>query len=71
MTSPDRTAPDAVPADEDAPTNGDPGGPGVGASALPDDDTAVVTGPAGAPAAVTGEVVPAGSQARPDTARCR
>lgn len=54
MTSPDRTAPDAVPADEHAPINGDPGGPGVGASALPDHDTVAVTGPTAGPSAITG-----------------
>jgi hypothetical protein len=66
MTSPDRTAPDAVPADEDAvpasehaPIDGDPPGPAVGAAALSEDDTAGegVNGSA----AVTGEVVPTGA----------
>src|SRR5215468_3481851 len=57
MTSPDRTAPDAVPADERAPIDGDP--PTVGAAALSDDTpVAGVNGPAAGAALVTGEIVP-------------
>jgi len=71
MTSPDRTAPDAVPADEavsadeHAPIDGDP--PTVGAAALSDDTpVAGVNGPAAGSALVTGEIVPPAADASGD-----
>jgi len=65
MTSPDRTAPDAVPADEHAPIDGE--SPTVGATALSDDTpVAGVNGPAAGSALVTGEIVPPAADASGD-----